>query len=529
MTKETSGLLNARRAWISAGAPILALVLVVILLACSLVAGFAQRLDNDFAQQSRRLVASALDGRSRALANLTLDYAMWNEAYASVSQERDQAWIEENYYTAVADTIIVFRMDGTLRYAWQAEGLGAPGAGLAPATLRSALRDLDLPRPDGAQPADLVVHSRFEHAGRLMLVAVAAVTPEDAADRAGLERADADYVAIVDVMDAAELGQMGAALDLESLSFAASAAPDEVALGLQAADGRPLGAMTWRHERPGSEAFLGQLWPIVLSVLIVGALTILIARRLVSTHVQSIARTEAALESSRLKSEFIATMSHELRTPLNAIIGYAELIQEEAEPLGESVIAEDAGRVVNAGKHLRQLVNDILDQSRIDAGRLQLTIERVAVAGVLADVVELDMPLAKANGNTLIAAESTPGLEVLADDVRVRQCLLNLVANAAKFTLQGSIFVSAKQDGDAIVIDVADTGAGMTPEDMAQLFKPFAATSGSRYGGAGLGLSIAHKLARAMGGEISVRSEIRKGSVFSLHLPSAQAAVLEAA
>jgi signal transduction histidine kinase len=263
---------------------------------------------------------------------------------------------------------------------------------------------------------------------------------------------------------------------------------------------------------------------------------VLIARRLAATYVQSIARADAALEASRLKSEFIATMSHELRTPLNAIIGYAELIQEEAAPLGERVIAQDAGRVVNAAKHLRQLVNDILDQSRIDAGRLQFTIERVAVAGILADVVELAAPFAHANGNTLRVEDPTPGLEALADDVRIRQCLLNLVGNAAKSTTQGSIMVSARRErtpeGDFIVFDVADTGPGVAQEAMERLFQPFmqveAALEG-KHGGAGLGLSIARKLALAMGGDIRARSEVGRGSVFSLSIPAAPAEVREAA
>jgi signal transduction histidine kinase len=380
-----------------------------------------------------------------------------------------------------------------------------------------------------------VKQSLFSHNGRLVLLSVAVVSPEDEEGRR-TRTGEADYLAIVDVLQPVEFAELGAGLDLIGLAYAPSdPGTGRIALPLGAASGRPLGALTWMDEKPGSAAFLGQIWPIILSLAIIGVLTALIARRLAASYVHTMAQAEAALEASRLKSEFIATMSHELRTPLNSIIGYAELIQEEAEPRGEHTIAEDAGRVLGAAKHLRRLVSDILDQSRIDAGRLQLSIERVAVAGVLADVVELASPLARANGNTLVATAATPGLEAFADDVRIRQCLLNLIGNAAKLTMQGSIVVTARldrrPDGDFIVFDVADTGMGLSREDVKHLFEPFAQAGAGKgeFRGSGLGLSIAHKLARAMGGDIAVESEVGRGSVFSLSIPAATERVREAA
>jgi signal transduction histidine kinase len=379
-----------------------------------------------------------------------------------------------------------------------------------------------------------VTHGLFVHHGRLVLISAAVVSPEDAAARAARTEGEADFLAVIDVLTPGEFVQLGASLDLVDLAFApAEAQPDSIALQLDGTDGRPVGFLTWVDEKPGSAAFLGQIWPIVLSLSIIGVLTALIARRLAASYVHSMAQAEAALEASRLKSEFIATMSHELRTPLNSIIGYSELIQEEAQAAGQREIAEDAERVIAASKHLRQLVSDILDQSRIDAGRLQLSIERVAVAGVLADVVELATPAARANASTLVATEAAPGLEVLADDVRIRQCLLNLVGNAARFTSHGSIVVTARPErraaGDFVVFDVADTGIGMSEEDLQGLFQPFAHAAAGERQGAGLGLSIAHKLARAMGGEISVKSEIGRGSVFSLAVPAVGAQAREAA
>ncbi|UPT61927.1 MAG: ATP-binding protein [Hyphomonadaceae bacterium JAD_PAG50586_4] len=186
----------------------------------------------------------------------------------------------------------------------------------------------------------------------------------------------------------------------------------------------------------------------------------------------------------------------------------------------------DTNRILGAAKHLRQLVTDILDHARIDSGRIALNVEAMPVEGMLEEIAEISEPLATAQNTVLSITDPGKGLDVLADDVRVRQILINLVGNAIKFTENGDIELSAQinRSGDAVELSVHDTGIGIAPEELARLFQPFVQANAEiqkKYGGTGLGLSISQKLARAMGGAISATSTPGKGSTFTLTLPLA--------
>ena len=237
------------------------------------------------------------------------------------------------------------------------------------------------------------------------------------------------------------------------------------------------------------------------------------------------ARDEAAA-GSRAKSSFLANMSHELRTPLNAIIGLAEMMQEDMEEAGSSEFLEPVGRIHRAGNHLLHVINDILDLSKIEAGKLELRLEEIDVTGLVREAVATVQPLAVRNGNRL-EVECPPGLAAMrSDPLRLRQIILNLLSNACKFTEQGTVSLTVANgmaDGQAQVsFTVADNGIGMTPEQAARLFEDFGQVYGSatrKYGGTGLGLAISRRLARMMGGDIDVQSQPGSGSVFTLHLP----------
>ena len=234
----------------------------------------------------------------------------------------------------------------------------------------------------------------------------------------------------------------------------------------------------------------------------------------------------AAEEASHAKSSFLANMSHELRTPLNAIIGYAELLEEEAAG-GQPALARDLGKIRRAGKHLLSLVNEVLDLSKIEAGRMRLHLETFEVAEMLGDVVSSVEPLVSQRRNRLeVVCPSGVGV-LRADLVKVRQVLLNLIGNASKFTENGWIGVTATRDrsrsGDWLVFEVRDTGIGMTDEQVGRLFQPFMQADQSttrKYGGTGLGLTISRRFCRLMGGSITVQTQPGRGSCFRVRLPA---------
>jgi signal transduction histidine kinase/CheY-like chemotaxis protein len=229
--------------------------------------------------------------------------------------------------------------------------------------------------------------------------------------------------------------------------------------------------------------------------------------------------------ASQHKSQFVASMSHELRTPLNAIIGLTEMMVTNAARFGTEKAAEPLRRVHRAGTHLLGLINQVLDLSKIEAGKLELNLESVSLAPLIDDVIGTARQLADQNKNRLVI-EVQEGLAPLTvDPMRLRQILLNLLSNACKFTKQGEVklHVNTVVDGrNWIEFAVADTGIGMTPEQQGKLFEEFTQADSStarRYGGTGLGLAITRKLARMMGGDVTVASEPGKGSVFTVRLP----------
>jgi signal transduction histidine kinase len=228
--------------------------------------------------------------------------------------------------------------------------------------------------------------------------------------------------------------------------------------------------------------------------------------------------------ASRHKSQFLANMSHELRTPLNAIIGVSEMLREDAEALKQDT--EPLDRVLGAGRHLLALINDILDLSKIEAGRMELQLEQFVLAPLIADVVKTIEPLASKNANQ-VAVSCDGAIGTLhADQMRLRQALLNLMGNANKFTERGTITVHARQGQengrDWVIVAVADTGIGMTPEQVGKLFQEFSQADASttrKYGGTGLGLAISKRFCQMMGGDITVESEPGRGSTFTIRLP----------
>jgi signal transduction histidine kinase len=229
-------------------------------------------------------------------------------------------------------------------------------------------------------------------------------------------------------------------------------------------------------------------------------------------------------EASRHKSQFLANMSHELRTPLNAIIGYSEMLQEEVEDVGDEAYLPDLQRINGAGKHLLGLINDILDLSKIEAGRMDLFVETFDLRRLVDDVEAVVRPLVEKNGNTLMIESPDDLGSMQADQTKVRQTLFNLLSNAAKFTDHGTISLTVEREpGDWLTFAVSDTGIGMTEEQLGRLFEAFSqaeASTRNKYGGTGLGLAISRHFCRLMGGDLTVESVYGRGSTFTVRLPA---------
>jgi PAS domain S-box-containing protein len=234
----------------------------------------------------------------------------------------------------------------------------------------------------------------------------------------------------------------------------------------------------------------------------------------------------AAETASRAKSTFLANMSHELRTPLNAIIGYSEMLQEDAADGGYGDLVPDLRKIQSAGKHLLELINNILDLSKIEAGRMELYLEAFNIGDILDDVAATIQPLIEKNNNTLKTSYPATIGRMTADVVKVRQSLFNLLSNAAKFTKGGQVTLDVSprryDNRDCIMFRVSDTGIGMSEEQMRGLFQEFTQADSSttrRFGGTGLGLAISKRFCQMMGGDILVESELGKGSTFTMYLP----------
>ncbi|MCC6588550.1 MAG: HAMP domain-containing protein [Bryobacterales bacterium] len=247
-----------------------------------------------------------------------------------------------------------------------------------------------------------------------------------------------------------------------------------------------------------------------------------------SIELDLIAARDAAEASNRAKSMFLANMSHELRTPLNAIIGYSELLEETAGPDADPDTTADLRRIQSAGRHLLALINDVLDLSKIEAGRMEVRNERLTVGAIIDEAVDTARPLIQRNGNVLTVDCELRHLSMTADRVKFRQSLLNLLSNAAKFTENGAIAlrVHLMQSEHRTWLDwsVTDTGIGIAPDEMSKLFKSFSQVDSSstrRHGGTGLGLAISQKLCHMMGGFIFAESVPNCGSTFTIRMPYA--------
>jgi sigma-B regulation protein RsbU (phosphoserine phosphatase) len=298
-----------------------------------------------------------------------------------------------------------------------------------------------------------------------------------------------------------------------------------------AGDDELLGVMTVgpkRSEEPYSTTDLQLLESVAAEVSLAMRNTqlVLTLTEQIALSEQMAAQKRAAEQANQIKSAFLAHMSHELRTPLNAIIGYSELLLEEVEQQGTGNLASDLSKIHGAGCHLLELINSLLDISKIEAGKMEMYVETFSIEKVVQNVVQAVVLLAKEKGNALHCKLGEHLGDMETDRTKVRQCLFNLLSNASKFTEQGVITVAVtrcrEEMSEWVYFSISDSGIGMTPEQMGRLFLPFTqanASIASKYGGTGLGLAISRRFCQMMGGDITVASQLGKGSTFTMKIP----------
>lgn len=271
------------------------------------------------------------------------------------------------------------------------------------------------------------------------------------------------------------------------------------------------------------------LWASVWTALIISASYKKIEQQkkeLERQHEDLVDARKQAEEASIAKSSFLANMSHELRTPLNAIIGYCEMLQEDAEDKNFDNVAGDLSKVHTAANHLLELINGVLDLSKIEAGKMVVNIEPVDVNELLKEIINVIKPVAAKRGNKLVVSIDNKHTSIVSDAIKLRQVIYNLLSNACKFSENGNVqlsvdYITIDNDGYYKIV-ISDDGIGMSEEQISQIFNPFVQADNSitkSYGGTGLGLSITSRFVEMLGGTISVESKLGKGSTFTILLP----------
>ncbi len=499
--------------------PVAMLLTLALALNGVLIGRVGETLDEKQRATQGQQVASVMKRLRLKQQSFAGDYAWWDEFYLAVRDGHAKQWGADNLGPATADswgaaTSFIFDERGKPLFAWSVEGDALAGHLAADGALARVRRAaLAMPERDGTNATSAFALID----GAPYIVAAAVIAPVDPSLRAQLRRPRNVFVALTPVSHAYR--QLSEDFGVGEIAFTASAAPPQgAAVPLQDVEGRTFGYLTWTMPSQLG-VFMAGYWPWAVALLLgIGAALAMLAMRwrgLIHRLVQVSISAKAAEAASAAKSSFIANMSHELRTPLNAIIGFSDIMAEER--FGAHSVPkykEYAADIHESGAHLLGVINDILSLARIEAGKHQVNVAPCLVDSAVNEAARMLEGLAAARGVQLIVKREQIGVGVLADPTALRQCLINLISNALKFTpADGKVTLSwsVRRLEGTVEIAVSDTGAGIPDDKLPLLGTPFyqvAETQTANGGGTGLGLSIVRGLVTAMNGTLGFESAI---------------------
>jgi len=500
---------------------------------CGMITYAWSSLDALTAERETGLMRRALDRKRDRLKEDLASVTVWTEAYDKTARAFDPAWAHLNYGQYLSQYMnhdLSMVVDSRDRLIYASSGgevvdvsvLQVLAASAGPLIARTradeAARRRAKPNPkafDRVASAQAVVRS----GGRLYLIAASTVAPELEDPRDPLPGPDPIALSGVE-LNAAFMESLAADYGLQQPHFAGRLDGDQPKVPLLDVEGADVGAIAWTPTRPGQEV-LARAWVPITGT----GLALLLLLALLSLRIRWVSRTlvasaEAAKAADQAKSAFLANMSHEIRTPLNAVLGMTQVM--EAGPLAQDQ-RQRLKVIRESGQVLLQLLNDVLDLSKIEAGRLDVQSTPFDLAETAGGAVRAfqDMAAAKDLVLTLTLAPEAAG-QWLGDAARIRQVLANLISNALKFTLEGSVAVSIERTAEGLSFAVRDTGPGIAESDLARLFARFSQiddTTTRRHGGTGLGLAISQQLCGLMGGALRAKSSPGSGSEFRFDLP----------
>ncbi len=520
--------------YIRFGWPIVGLIALIGIAVLVLLSDIARDQDNTYKMNTRNFVAQSVQNWINSNSRISGEYALWNDAYDKITLGDDQEWMANNLFSNNLSAIYVTRPSTDVRFAFI-----NPSEIKQTADLTEFVNTLDLTsqspyqKKPSAETLSIAPNGLQLIDGKPAIIAAQPIRPDqNYKGKLPSSTQPIDVVVAIKFIDKKMLEDLATSFGLVNVTLHIGArtqdlSPNQIQHELISTSGEYLGWINWADTKPGTTAFAKRVWPIFIGLILVGFMTLLVTYRLLSNQVaMSEGARLSAEEASKTKSTFLANVSHELRTPLNAIIGYSEMIKEDCMSSGADQTAQDAGKVIGSAQHLLGLINDLLDHSKIEAGKMDLNPTETLLAPLFGGIGDaLSSLFTKNNSQFVLNVDPSVGAAMV-DGMRLKQCLLNLVSNAAKFTHNGTITLSARpveRDGAAFIrISVKDTGIGMNEVTLGKLFAPFVqaeASTAVKFGGTGLGLVITRALIEAMGGSVSVESTIGKGSLFTILLP----------